>query len=201
MKKTNIKAFLPFIILILAGCKNPNLKVPNKPIKEQQENIKIERIPFETYDCPYNQFDLLAIINENHEKESWPKIRVTATFGGLVFLENNPCVGCENCGCCFGLCIEIESKSKMVYVPLTNTQLAQKEILFDFIDRPNNNEIILIPNSNIDNGDGYLHNSGDSKFGVDVCNYIGRQIQLKKGSYEIVYSNQFPFGVIVVTTL
>lgn len=187
-------------ISFLIGCAREEIKGPNKPLIEKDENFNSENLNFGQYDCPYDSKELHSILsNQNQVKATWPKIKVTATFGG--FTENSPCSGCENCGCCFGLCIQISSNSLMTNDTLTQDEINNKRVLFDFIDRPEYDEIILIANNNVDNGDGYLHIEDNSTFSSSVCNYIGREVTLAMGSYEIVYSEQYPNGIIVVRTL
>ena len=201
MKKINFLIICSIILSVFSSCNGVDVKSPNKPVTEKQENFNSEGLTLGRFDSPYSEKELLSMISNSTEKANWPKIRVTATFGGFSGQQNNPCAGCENCGCCFGLCIESTRVSKMVSTPLTGDELLHKEVLFDFVDVPASNEIILLPNSNIENGDGYLHNDGDNTFSKNVCDYIGRAVTLKLGSYKITYTDAYPNGIIVVKTL
>lgn len=187
--------FLLSLCLSVAGCSRNEIKKTNKPITERQEGFTSEGSTFAKVKCPYGTKELNSILNQQ-EKEAWPKVKVTATFGAFPH-----CKGCQYCGCCVGLCIQIEKKSSLAYAPLTNAELEDRNVLLDFIDIPAKKQIVLIPQQNMDNGDGYLHVENGATFSDEVNNYIGRKIQLVEGSYQIVYSDAYPKGVAVVSTL
>lgn len=186
-------------MLFLNSCKSEEFKKQNKPFLERQEGFNTENNSFGVFECPYEIKDLELLINSN-EKVAWPKIRVTATFGGFN-IPNNPCSGCENCGCCFGLCIQSGGKSSLAYTDLSDDEIKDKEVLFDFVDEPDDDQIILIPMSNIDNGDGYFHVEENTTFTDRVNDFIGRNIRLSQGSYEIKYLEGFDYGIVVIRTL
>lgn len=183
------------LCLSVAGCNRSEIQKPNKQITERQDDFDAGGSTFAKIECPYGAKELNSILNMQ-EKEAWPKVRVTATFG--VFPH---CRGCQYCGCCVGLCIQIEKKSSLAYSPLTDAEIADKQVLFDFIDLTAKNQIVLIPKQNMDNGDGYLHVENGAGFSDEVNDYIGRKITLAEGSYEIVYSDGYPNGVAVISTL
>jgi hypothetical protein len=200
MKNQIILLFSLVFIFLLHSCNSSEIKKTNKPITQKQVGFNSEGMTLGTYLCPYNDKQINSLLSSNLEKIGWPKIRITATFGGFG-VPNNPCSGCDHCGCCLGFCIEIERKSSLTNSPLTNDEIENNEVLFDFIDTPERNEIILLPNSNIDNGDGYLHISEDCNFSKSVHDYIGHNFKLKKGSYQIVYNSSYPNGIVVVQTI
>lgn len=201
MKKINFLIICSIILSVFSSCNGVDVKSPNQRISEKQENFNSEGLTLGKFDNPYSQKELLSIIKNSVEKATWPKIQVTATWGGFGGQLNNPCAGCEHCGCCFGLCFKSTRGARMVYEPLTSDELENNEVQFDFVDIPANDEIILLPNSNIDNGDNYLHIDGNNDFSESVSDYIGREITLKMGSYEIIYNEEYPNGIIVVSTL
>lgn len=183
------------LCLSVAGCSRNEIKKTNQPITERQEDFNSGGSSFAKVKCPYGVKELNSVLNLR-EKEAWPKIKVTATFG--VFPH---CKGCVYCGCCTGLCLQIEKRSSLAYAPLTNEEITDRKVLFDFIDLPMKNQIVLIPNQNVDNGDGYLHVEHGATFSDDVNHYIGRKVEMIEGSYEIVYSDGYPLGIAVVSTL
>jgi hypothetical protein len=202
MKKIHVLlsfAITGIALIVLNSCSSENITKPNTLIKEPQESFNKEGLTFGAIECPYSERELLSIV-ENKQKAAWPKIKVTATFGGFVNSGNNPCNGCENCGCCVGLCIEI-IRGKMAYIPLTDEEVARNVVLFDFVDLPSIKQLVLIPKNNIDNGDGWLHVDGDNSFSQEISDHFGRQMTLKKGSYRIVYTPQYEHGIVVVHTV
>jgi hypothetical protein len=191
--------FLAIIGISITSCgKSPNNKT-NQVVKKPNGTFNSEGLSLGKFDCPYAEKELNEIIKENQKKAAWPRIKVSATFGGFSNGSNNPCNGCDHCGCCVGLCIEI-SKGMLVYNPLTNEEIDDRNVLFDFVDMPSAEQIMLIPNQNMDNGDGWLHVDGDIPFSREISRFIGRPVSLKNGSYEIVYLPDYPFGVTVVRT-
>jgi len=147
------------------------------------------------FDCPYNYKELSDFIDVQ-QKISDGRIKVTFTFGAF-----KNCKGCANCGCCFGLCIQGGKYAKISNVPLTDEEIKQKFVLFDYVDIPKSNQIIFLPSSNIDNGDRYVHVEDDVVFSEEVNKFIGRKVKIQKGSYEILYNEKFPFGAVVFNTL
>lgn len=194
--------FLAIVGIGIVSCeKNNSIEtIPNEVNLEPQESFNSEGFSLGDYDNPFTDKELNDILSANLEKAAWPKIKITATFGGF-FSGNggNPCTGCEHCGCCLGLCIEI-TRSKLAYIDLTNNEINEQDVLFDFVDLPSSKHIVLIPKNNVDNGDGRLHVVGDNSFSNEVNEHIGRPIQLKEGSYKIVYLPGYAHGVTIIRT-
>jgi hypothetical protein len=184
----------------IASCERSSIKKANTPITEKQKDFNSEGNSFGIYNCPYTDKELVNVLS-NRNKAAWPKIKVTATFGGFNITHNNPCVGCQNCGCCIGLCVEVSRNSVLAHNPLTDEEINHQVMLFDFIDNPGKKEIILIPNSNADNGDGYFHIENNATFSNEVNDHIGREIRMKQGSYQIKQTSSYAHGIIVVKTL
>jgi hypothetical protein len=200
--RTNFLIYSVFIcvFLVVYSCTQENPNLPNKRITNQQAKFNPQKLNFGIVDFPYSTNEIKKIIESKSEKANWPKVKITATFGGFLSSGgNNPCAGCDHCGCCIGLCIEVE-KSKLLYRDLTTEEISEGNVMFDVIDFPLNNWIVLIPYQNIDNGDGFLHVDGDHSLSKEVSNYIGRNIILAMGSYKIDYSTNNPFGIVVVNT-
>lgn len=202
MKKNILFISVCALSVLMISCERNVFEKPNTKITEKQNDFSIERDPSLTFDFPYSTKDFNQLMMAHEQKATWPKIKVSLTFGGWGWQNPNPCNGCENCGCCIGLCIQGASSSEMTNNPLTQEEIEDGWFLFDYVDDPENDRIVLIPNANIDNGDGYFHNDDDNLLSEDVCDYLERTIKLEMGSYEIDYSDErFEYGVVVVNTL
>jgi len=45
-----------------------------------------------------------------------------------------------------------------------------------------------------------LHVQGNHSFSQEVNDFIGRPVQLKEGSYKIIYHPHYEFGIAIVRT-
>jgi len=187
-------------LLFTVGCQQKKANSINKRITEKQKSFNPEGLNFGFVDFPYDEVKLSKILHKNNDKSNWPKVKITATFGGFISAgNNNPCRGCDHCGCCIGLCVEVE-KSKLIYKDLTTTEVSNGDVMFDIVDDTTNHKIIMIPYQNIDNGDGYLHVDGNYSFSKEVSDFLGRNIVIFLGSYKIDYSTNKPFGIVAINT-
>lgn len=193
---------IAFAVTIMS-CERAVVTKKNTKATENQNVTEIKRDPAKTYDFPYTAEEFAQLMTTNEQKTGWPKIKITATFGGWIWQNPNPCTGCDHCGCCFGLCAQGTGSAVMTNSELSQQELEDMYVLFDWVDDEENDRIVLIPNSNIDNGDGYLHNDDNNEFSSAVNTAIGRTIKLATGSYEIDFSEEetYPYGVVVVNTL
>jgi len=181
---------------IVIGCKHKSIQ-PSSDAFTKAEYFKSDANNFKKVN--HHLKDFKTKLNSINSKEAWPKITVTFTFGGFQ-IQNNPCLGGSFCGICTGLCFQFEKKEKLAYEPLTPEEVSNGDILFTVQDLPNDNVIVLYPESSLDNGDGYFYIDGDHEFSDEVNDFIGRDIKLKNGAYLIDYSGSHPFGAVIIDT-
>lgn len=191
MKKSNLIFLGAFLLFLLTQCAKENKLSKNEFNKIEASKAVKNQLA---------EDDILDLLQYS-QKAAWPRIKVTLTWGGFITDPNvpNPCAGGSYCGLCFGLCIQFtKSKSKMMYEPET---LGDQEASFNYIDRLFENKFVLIPNSNVDNGDGTFNIEGDCELNDEIYEYLNvSPFVLKGGSYSINYIEGYDHGVIVIDT-